>query len=199
MTLTDSRFTAREVTNVGPVAGVADHNVAEWGLWINRPLLSQWAWDLIRWLDFLDEQSRNREDRAARTWMPSRPYVLVALEEMCLPAILAGGLDPRVAGVSCDRCLVSYVGREARPWSGIPMGLLAPNILDLVDVSQLAALLAPRPFVLASALEPDGEPAAAGRMAAAFEFARRIYDLLGASACLKLGEPADLRTLLGNV
>ena len=119
------------MANIAPVAGVADHNPAEWGLWVSRPLLGQWTWDLIRWLDFLDEQIEpRRRIEAGESWKPARPYVLIGLGAMSLPALLAGGLDARVAGVSCDGCLVSFVGRDARPWSGVPMGLLAPGILD---------------------------------------------------------------------
>ena len=196
--ITDSRFTPLEVSNVAPVAGVADHNPAEWGLWINRPLLGQWTWDLIRWLDFLDEQARLVRDRGEPHWKPARPYVLHGIGAMSLPAILAGGIDARVAGVHCQDCLVSFVGRPDKPWSGHPMGILAHRILDLADVGQLAALLAPRPFALASAAEPHGEPAVLERIRAAFRFTQQIYELHGAAVRLKLGERTDLRIFAGK-
>lgn len=198
LTVTDSRLTPLEVTNVAAVADVADHNPAEWGLWVNRPLIGQWTWDLIRWLDFLDEWSRGRDDRGRAAWTPARPYVFLGFGAMSLPALMAGALDPRVAGVWCEGCLVSYVGRDAKPWSGHPMGLMAPRILELADVSQLAALLAPRPFVLTSATEPDGGPATLARIRLAFDFTRGIYDLLGAADRLKLGDRADLRIFAGE-
>jgi dienelactone hydrolase len=198
LAVTDSRFTPLEVTNVGPVAGVADHNPAEWGLWVNRPLLGQWTWDLIRWVDFLDEQARIAGSSGGEAWMPARPYVVFGLGAMCLPAILAGGLDGRVDGVACEDCLVSFVGREGKRWCGHPMGLLAPNILNLGDVGHVAALLAPRPFVLAGAIEPDGEPATASRIRAAFEFTKQIYRLLGAIDRVKVGEGSDLRIFTGK-
>jgi dienelactone hydrolase len=191
--VTDSRFTPLEVTNVAPVAGVADHNPAEWGLWVNRPLLGQWTWDLIRWLDFLDEQARAVGDRGQEAWTPARPYVLFGFGAMSLPALLAAALDVRVDGVVCEACLVSFVARAGKPWSGHPMGLLAPDILDVGDVGHLAALVAPRPFVLTSAIEPDGEPAEPARIRAAFEFTQSIYRLVGATDRVKIGEFADLR------
>ena len=94
-----------------PVAGVADHNPTEWGLWVNRPLLGQWTWDLIRWLDFLDEQSSIRE-AGARTWRPARPYILIGLGAMSLPTVLAGALDRARGRCFVRGILVSYVGRE---------------------------------------------------------------------------------------
>ncbi len=192
LTVTDSRFTPFEVSNVGPVAGVPDHNPAEWALWVNRPLLGQWSWDLIRWIDFLDEQSRRVSMPGHGKRGVSRPYVLLGYGAMSLPALIAGALDPRVSGVCCEDCLVSYVGLDAKPWSGHPMGLLAPNILELADVGHIAALLAPRPFVLTSAVEPDGGPATVARIQGAFDFTRRVYGLLGVADRMKLGDRADL-------
>ena len=59
-----------------------------------------------------------------------RSFILIGLGAMSLPALFAAGLDARVSGVSCSGGLVSFVGRNAQPWAGVPMGLLAPNILD---------------------------------------------------------------------
>jgi hypothetical protein len=74
--------------------------------------------------------------------------------------------------------------------------LLAPNILDLGDVGHLAALIAPRPLVVSSGLEPEGGLASHDRILRAFSFTRSIYNLLGASARLKLAKSADIRDLL---
>ena len=196
LTIADARLTELDVTNIAPVAGVPDHNPAEWGLWVNRPLLGQWTWDLIRWLDFLDEESRVADGRGGEGWKPARPYIVVGLGLMGVPALFAGGLDLRVAGVVCNRCLVSYVGLAGKPWSGHPMGLMAPNILELGDISHFAALLAPRPFVLTSAVEPDGQPSAPERIRGAFEYTERIYRLLVAADRLALGAPGDPRMFL---
>ncbi len=78
------------------------------------------------------------------------------------------------------------------------MGLLAPNILELGDISHFAALLAPRPFVLTSAVEPDGQPSTPERIRGAFEFTERIYRLLGAADRLALGTRVDSRKVLGR-
>jgi hypothetical protein len=117
---------------------------------------------------------------------------------MGVPALLAGGLDQRVAGLVCERCLVSYVGLKGKPWSGHPMGLMAPNILELGDIGHFAALIAPRPFVLTSAVEPDGERATSARIREAFEYTERIYRLLGALDRLALGTRGDIRLFLGS-
>ena len=180
LAVTDARFTPLEVTNVAPVAGVADHNVAEWGLWVNRPLLGQWTWDLIRWLDFLEEMGRAPGGPGEKAWKPARPYVIFGYGGMSLPSLVAVCLTG-ADGVYCDGCLISYVPRAGRAWSGHPMGLLAPGMLELVDVGQLAGLMAPRPLAVVNRVEPDGEAATPERIGAAFDYTRRTTACFGPS------------------
>ncbi len=172
----------RGVGEMAPIAGVVDHNVAEWGLWVGRPLLGQWVWDIIRWLDFVVD----------------RPSVLVGMGAMGLPAILAAALDQRVAGVVCTKCLVSFVASTTRPWKGVPMGLIAPNMLDVGDVAQLASLVAPRPLLIAQGIEPEGEIASKVRLRESFAFTQSVYSLLGVPENLTLGGAIDPRVLLSQ-
>jgi hypothetical protein len=178
------------------VAGVADHDVAEWGLWVDRPLLGQWVWDITRWLDFLDETRLNQLQARSRPAPPNRPFVLIGLGAMSVPALLTAALDPRVAAVACSDCLVSLVGRQGKPWSGVPMGLIVPNILEVGDIGHLAALIAPRRLVITSGIEPEGHAATADRLADAFAFPRSIYRLLDGAANLTIGQAADVESLL---
>jgi hypothetical protein len=73
------------------------------------------------------------------------------------------------------------------------MGLMAPNILELGDIGHFAALVAPRPFVLTSAVEPDGQPSTPARIRQAFEFTERIYRLVDAADRLTLGARGNPR------
>jgi dienelactone hydrolase len=186
----------RALPTLNPIVGVPDHTVAEWGLWAGRPLLGQWVWDIIRWLDFLDETRSAGARPGLDGAGPSRPYVLIGVGAMSLPALLAAGLDDRVSAIACTDGLVSFVGQTARPWSGVPMGLLAPNILDIGDVGRLAALVAPRALAYSGAVEPEGEAATPDRTLTAFAFSRSIYQLMGVADRLRLAEPADARALL---
>jgi hypothetical protein len=65
----------------------------------------------------------------------------------------------------------------------------------LADIGHLAALVAPRPLVLPAAIEPEGGLATLERIRSAFDFTRRIYELVGAIDRLRLGKPGDLRAL----
>ena len=118
---------------------------------------------------------------------------------MSLPALFATALDGRVSGVSCGGGLVSFVGETAKSWTGVPMGLIVPNILDVGDVGHLAALVAPRPLVFARAIETDRTPATRERTLSAFAFCGSIFQLMSAADRLKLSEPADLRALISRL
>jgi dienelactone hydrolase len=189
--------TCRTLPNLNPIGEVPDHTVAEWGLWVGRPLLGQWVWDIIRWLDFLDEARSPTARPGLETAHPERPFVLIGLGTMSFPALLAAGLDKRVSGVACENGFFSFVNATTMPW-GIPMGALAPNILEVGDVGHFAALVAPRPLVYTRALDTVGQGSDETRRPAqsAFAFTRTIYELMGAEDRLKLSEPADLRAML---
>ncbi|MGP0067809.1 MAG: alpha/beta hydrolase family protein [Isosphaeraceae bacterium] len=194
--LNDFRGTGRWLAGNGPVVGVADHTVAEWGLWVGRPLLGQWVWDIIRWIDLLEDLRRNQVKAPKELTSPNHPFVLIGIGAMSLPAIIAAALDDRVAGVACSDCLVSFVARGVKPWSGVPMGLIAPNILEVGDVGHLAALVAPRPLVVESGIEPEGGPAEPDRLLDAFRFTRAVYSLLQAPSNVTLGRVVDVTTFV---
>jgi dienelactone hydrolase len=190
------RGTGPWLDGIQPIAGVPDHTGAEWGLWVGRPLLGQWVWEIGHWLDLLDLLRQKQLKVPMDLAPPERPFVLIALGAMSVPAIVAAALDDRIAGVACTDCLVSFVGKTGRAWTGVPMGLATPNILDAGDIGQLAALIAPRRLVITSGVEPDGGAAGPDRLSQAFEYTRAIYRLLGASAALTLGRAADVDSLL---
>ena len=170
------------------VAGVADHDEAEWGIWIGRPLLGQWVWDAIRWVEVCISL-RNEARGPAKALELPRPIVVHGRGPMGLVAILAAAFEPRIDAVAVDGVLVSFVGRSAAPWAGVPMGIIVPDLLEVGDTGHLAALVAPRPLLVGSGLETDGSRATGPRLEAAFGYTRSIYRLLGVSGAMKLGVP----------
>ncbi|HEY2158326.1 MAG TPA: hypothetical protein VGH33_22035, partial [Isosphaeraceae bacterium] len=122
-----------------------------------------------------------------------RPFECVGVGPFGLVALIASALrNDRVSRVGWIGPLVSFVGADAMPWTGLPMGLIAPDVLDVADVGHLAALVAPKPLVLAGGVEPSGVPASAARRAEAFGYARAAYRLLGAPQRLTLLDSADV-------
>jgi dienelactone hydrolase len=190
------RATGTDIPGVGPIADVVDHTPAEWALWVGRPLLGQWVWDIVRWLDLLDDLNASKDPADVK--VAGRHYVVVGVGAMAVAALVAAALDPRIAAVACSDCLVSYVARNDQPWRGVPMGLLAPNILDLGDVGHLAALTAPRPLTIGRCFEPDGEIASPERVRSAFSYCETVYRLIGASNKLRIGDELSLGAVLGG-
>jgi len=191
------RATGTDINGIGPIADVVDHTPAEWALWVGRPLLGQWVLDIMRWLDLCDELARGSSKELEEILLPSRPYVAIGLGTMSLPILLAAALDSRIAAAGCAGCLVSYVATNDKPWRGVPMGLLAPNILELGDIGHLAALAAPRPLAIARCVEPDGGRALPERVQAALAYCKGVYRLLGAPQKLRIENELNLAWLLG--
>jgi dienelactone hydrolase len=187
----DLRATGAGTPETPVVQGVADHHPAEWALWIGRPMLGQWAWDALRWLDALDQLDRDD----AGEEIAYAPYDVVGLGPFALVALLAGGLDPkRVRAVAASRPPVSFVGEG--PWAAWPMGLIAPKVLDVGDVGHLAALVAPRRLAVGGGAEPNGAEASKDRLAGAFAATRTIYTTLKARDRLAVVPDADLGPLI---
>jgi dienelactone hydrolase len=179
------RATGRLKPRTDPVAGVADHHESEWAVWLNRPLLGQWVWDVVSWIDVLERLGR--KDAALRGYAVPAPFSLAAWGPLGVVALLAAGFDQRIQQVFLDRCLVSFVPPSPMKWAGLPMGLAAPGILEIADIAHLAALLAPRRLVFGSGIEVNGQLVSSERMIGSLGFTRSIYELLGTTGALSIG------------
>jgi len=181
----DLRATGRGRPAAAGVRGVPDHNEAEAGLWVGRPLLGQWVRDALAWIDALSLPT-------APAPGGGRPFEVVGVGPFGLVALIAAAFRPgRVARAGLVGPLVSLVGADEAPWNGLAMGLIAPGMLETADVGQVAGLIAPARLVVAGGVEPSGVPAAPARVAEGFAFARAVYRALGADGRLSLLDSAD--------
>lgn len=163
------------------VGRAGDHNTAEWSLWLGRPLLGQWVIDVRRLLDALAEHDQRLPEE----------ILLAGVGPAGLLAISAAALDPRITRVATSGTLASFVTDE--PYEGQRLGTIVPGILrDAGDVPHLAALLAPRPLVLAGGVAGGGQPLDAAALDAAFALTRQVYDLEGAAGHLRILPASDL-------
>ena len=176
----DLRATGRLAVPSDKVGHAPDHNSAEWGLWIGRPLLGQWVHDVRRLLDALEAAGGARP----------RETVLVGLGPGGLVALAAAATDPRVSRVAAVGTLASYVSDE--PYRGQRLGVIVPGLLrDVGDVAHLAALVAPRRVVIAGGVSGGGKRLDAGPLREAYEPAARAFGLLGSGDAIKVLDTAD--------
>lgn len=165
-----------------------DHTTAQWGLWIGRPLLGQWVWDLRRLLDAIQEVDGTLPPEI--TMLGNGPGGVVALA--------AAAFDPRITRVATVGLLASLVTEV--PYEGQRLGIIVPGMLrDLGDISHLAALVAPRPLFIEGGVNGGGSPLAGAVLNETYHPTRQSYSRLSAdkSFYLAAGDREALNRFLG--
>ncbi|NQT53791.1 acetylxylan esterase, partial [bacterium] len=146
---------ALDVRAVGEVTVHANHCASD-AILLGRPLLAQQAWDVLCAVKIVGQ----RRD------IDSRRVGVFGKGSVGLIAMLAGALSDDVAAVASDGAIGSFTHAIADPLPQ-PLWVYAPSILRVADVSQLAALCAPRPLLWANPVGirrrplPEAEPAQA--------------------------------------
>jgi len=155
----DLRATGALAHATEKVGRAPDHHSAEWGLWLGRPLLGQWTFDV----------------RQVVASVPVDPHVpgpqdIVVIGEgpAGLVALCAAATDKRITKVAAVNTLASFV--TDAPYTNQRLGTLAPSILrDVGDVAHLAALCAPKRVVIAGGVNGSGKALSADELAAAYK------------------------------
>ena len=162
----DLRATGRNAIKGDQIGGAPDHNSAEWSLWIGRPLLGQWTWDVLRILDTLKEQDG----------VLPKEIVVVGNRSAGLVALCSAAVDERISKVVTMQSLATYV--TDRPYVGQRLGLMAPAILrEVGDVAHLAALIAPRPVIIAGGVTGDGRILGTTALQDQFQFTAKVFSM----------------------
>ncbi|SIO41266.1 Acetyl xylan esterase (AXE1) [Singulisphaera sp. GP187] len=178
------RTTGRNAWPTDKIGQAPDHNSAEWALWIGRPLLGQWVFEVRRLLDAI-EKKENR--------LPAN-LVLIGKGPAGLVALCAGAVDPRITKVAAVGTLASYITEE--PYVGQRLGVMAPGILrEVGDVAHLAALNAPKRMVIAGGVAGNGTTLSAEAVRDVYQPAAHAWELLNAKENFRLidgTDPADV-------
>jgi dienelactone hydrolase len=167
----DLRATGESKVPNDKIADAAGHNSAEWGMWIGRPMLGQWAWDVIRLMEHLRATTGRR-------------VALHAMGPIGVAALCAAAVEPTIDDVVCLEPTVSLTA--SRPYADLPMGLLAPGFLEVGDVCDVASWIAPRPLRIIGGRGPDGGGVWEAALVETFSRTRAAYSLLGASKQFRL-------------
>lgn len=167
------------------VRNSSDHNTAQWGLWIGRPLLGQWAVDVRRAIDAI---SPPREQK----------IVIVGQGPAGVLALAIAALDSRISGVAAVGSLTSYISEV--PYQGQRMGLFVPGILrEVGDIAHIAALIAPRRVVIAGGVNGANQVLSAAALEEQFAFTRQVYATTGVTRSLVIQHDATLEAVVAVV
>ncbi len=163
------RATGRKAWPTDKIGRAADHNTAEWSLWLGRPLLGQWVMDVRAVVSALKHQESQFSS-----------IRIVGIGQASMIALAAAAVDARIEQAVIVNGLASYL--TSAPYEGQRLGVMVPGILrDVGDIADVAALIAPRKLTIAGAIFGDGRPLSADELAVQFSRTQQIYRLCGAT------------------
>ncbi|MFO1004458.1 MAG: acetylxylan esterase [Planctomycetaceae bacterium] len=140
-----------------------DHNSGQWGVWVDRPLLGQWAHDLQRVV-------------TATRGAASGEIAVVGVGSAGPVVLCAAAVDSRITRVATVNSLSSYISDV--PYRGQRFGVLAPGILrDVGDIEHIASLVAPRPLTIAGGVTGGGVALDDEGLKSAYDFTQQVYGL----------------------
>ncbi len=186
----DLRATGKLTLPQYRVGRAPDHHPAEWGLWIGRPLLGQWTWDVLRAIEVIKAAASPAGGCRIRV-IGDGPAGLVALcAAACSDQIGTAGQIDTVAAVNS---LTSYISDT--PYTGQYLGLMAPGILrDVGDVPQLAALSQAKRTLIAGGVNGGGQSLAMEQLKA--RFTDTHLKPVGGKMTAVAADPATITSLL---
>jgi dienelactone hydrolase len=158
------------------IAGAPDHNSAEHGILVGRPLLGQWTFDVGCLLEWVFAQPN----------VDRQHLSVVGIGHAGLVALCAAALyEDRVTSAGAIGAWASYATSEPYP-AGTPMGILVPGILRAGDIPHLAALAAPRRLLIAEGRTSQNRALNEKGLREAFAFPRNVYRVLQRENALTL-------------
>ena len=90
---------------------------------------------------------------------PQAQIVVAARDKMTVPALCAAALEPRIAKLYLAKHLASWRSILEQPDYNYPFANFAWDVLRFTDLPAIAASVAPRPVIVAGAVDPMGLPA----------------------------------------
>lgn len=174
----------------GDAIGAApDHTSAEHALWVGRPLLGQWVFDVGCLLDMV----------LARKDAGGGRIVLAGIGQAGIVALCAGAiLQERIHSVIAVGMPISYLTDQPYP-AGTRMGLLAPGILRVGDVPQLAALSSPHTLQIIGGTRPQGGELKEKELEEAFSFTRNVFQVHKAERNLTIKQESDVKEIVDRL
>ena len=121
-----------------------EENYAWAGLILGRSLLGQRVTDILAFTGALAQA------------YPEAGIAAAARDKMTVPALCAAAMEPRIAKVYLARHLVSWRSLTATEEYNCPFANFLPNVLSATDLPEIAHSIAPRPVIVAGAVDASG-------------------------------------------
>jgi dienelactone hydrolase len=149
--------------------GTPDYNLANYSLFIGRPLAGARVADIRCATDFLTSRKEVDVGRIA----------IVGRGCGALSAILAASFDDRFCSVVADELLTSWAFNDE--FVSIGLAYMIPRILTVGDMPHLLAHLAPRPVLISNPVDGRRRPVSADDARRQLQFTAAAYKLVGAT------------------
>ncbi|HEY2017223.1 MAG TPA: acetylxylan esterase, partial [Bryobacteraceae bacterium] len=134
--------------SAGYIRGHQNEEEYSWAsLILGRSLLGQRTTDIVAL------------SRALAQAYPRASITLAARDRMTVPALCATALEPRISNLYLSHHLVSWRSVVETENYTTPLASLAPDVLRVTDLPEIASSIAPRPVVVAGAIDAAGHPA----------------------------------------
>ncbi|MCH2399105.1 MAG: hypothetical protein MK364_08360, partial [Pirellulales bacterium] len=163
------RATGKTAPPEDHIAQARDHNSAQWGLWVGKPLLTQWVRDVRTVLDALPQDQQ--------------PIGLAGVGAAGMVALCSAVAERRIREVALLDSPLTLVTDQ--PADDARVGILVPDMLRRIgDVAQLVALCSPRRVLIAGGRSGAGKGLAAEAQRELTTYPRRVYRLVSAAGQL---------------
>ncbi len=123
----------------------ADFKETFLGLHLNRPLLGQRVHDVLAVLEAMAKDAREGVH-------------ILGIGTAAPIALHAAAFEPRIKRITLDKPVVSWSAVVATPITYNQLTNVVPGALQIYDLPELAATLAPRPLTLSAPIDPTGKP-----------------------------------------
>jgi cephalosporin-C deacetylase-like acetyl esterase len=140
---------------------------------LNRPLLGQRVHDLLCIVDYWTKTGADEID-------------VVAVSSAGPIALHAAALDKRIARLTVEKSLISWLNVVQTPVSYNQLTNVVPDALGVYDLPELAAMIAPRPLTIREAVDARGTPVGLAELMPAYKVCRERYGRLKADKNLTL-------------
>lgn len=143
------RATGRTAVANDQIRSAADHNSAEWSLWIGRPLLGQWLEDLHAAVGQLRAKLADERNEALT-------LDLVCEGPSTMVGVVAGAQLERFRNIVCVGGLTSFVSDV--PYVGQRMAIMVPGLLQSCgDVRHMVAATTATTFTIVGGVDGGGK------------------------------------------